>query len=58
VNPQRYGSMVDVHQGVYLVGSERYTSTKSTRDLEQIRKDLRSSRFGKVKALGPGFDSL
>jgi hypothetical protein len=27
VNPQRYGSMVDVHQGVHLVGGERYGGT-------------------------------
>jgi hypothetical protein len=26
-NPQRYGLMVDVNQGVHSVGSERYAST-------------------------------
>jgi hypothetical protein len=48
------GSMISKTQGVYLVVSGRYTS--NSRDLEQMRRGLRSSMCGEVIALGPGYD--
>jgi hypothetical protein len=39
VDPQWYGSMVDVNQGVHMFGSVWYAGTKSSRDLKQTRND-------------------